>query len=383
MRYLLPLLALVTVMAVVAGIKWAQISTLIAADAAAKEAGPPPEAVSTDKSRRMEWERALTAVGSVTAARGVAVSNDLPGLVTRIHFESGQVVKKGEVLVELDTSVERAQLATAQAQRDLAERNVGRTRALAARGGVARSQLDADEAELKSARAEVEAIKAQIQRKVVRAPFAGKLGIRMVNLGQYLSPGTTLTTLETLDTVFVDFSLPQQTLPQVTQGLPVRVSVEEGAEVVAQGEVTAVDPRIDETTRSIQVRASVPNHEQKLRPGMFANVHVLLPEQASLVVVPLPSVVRAPYGDSVYVVEDLKDETVPQGAYNGLPVKQVRQQFVRLGQERGDFVAVLDGLDADEEIVTAGAFKLYNGARIVIDNRVKPEPQLNPEPQNR
>jgi membrane fusion protein, multidrug efflux system len=379
-RYLVPVLGLLLLIGALAGVKWAQISSLITAGAAAEAAGPPPEAISSGTSQTMSWERTLSAVGSISAAQGVTVSNDLPGLVTRIRFESGDVVKQGEVLVELDTRVERAQLATAEARAELAEQNVKRTRALAARGGVPRSQLDNDESQLKSARAEVDALRAQISRKIVRAPFAGKLGIRAVNLGQYLSSGTTLTTLESLDAVYVDFSLPQHALSQLTPGMPVRI---EAGELNAKGTLDAVDPRIDQATRSIRVRASVSNADQDLRPGMFVNVGVVLPEEASVVAVPATSVVHAPYGDSVFVLEplDAKDKQAPAPA--GKPIKEARQQFVRVGEQRGDFVAVLEGLEPGREVVTAGAFKLFNGAKVIVDNGVGPDPKLSPRPENR
>lgn len=380
MRYFLPILALIALVSGLAGLKYAQISSLMKAGEAFAQAGPPPEAVSTEVSRELGWEGTLSAVGSIAAARGVAISNEAPGVVKRIAFESGNLVKVGQVLVELDANLERAQLESAQARRDLAQQTVNRSRGLAQHNVLTASQLENDEAQYRSALADVAALEAQIARKVVRAPFAGKLGIRAVNLGQYLNPGTTLTTLEALDSVYVDFMLPQQTLGSLSTGQPVRISVtsEEGAPAQAlEGKVSAVDPSIDPATRSIRVRASVPNLDQKLRPGMFASVSVVLPKRASIVAVPATAVMHAPYGDSVFLVEPLKD--APQNP----KLRQVRQQFVRLGEARGDFVAIADGIKAGQEVVVVGAFKLRNGAKIAINNELKPDAQVEPHPQNR
>jgi membrane fusion protein (multidrug efflux system) len=329
-------------------------------------------------------------------------------VVTKIRFESGDQVREGEVLLELETSVETAQLRTAQAQRKLAQQTVVRTRSLTASGGVPKAQLDADEAQLAAASAQVAGLEAQISRKVVRAPFAGKLGIRAVNLGQYLSPGTTITTLESLDAVFVDFALPQQVLPRLTPGMPVRITIEGAKGLSAEGSIAAVDPRIDETTRTIQVRASVPNRQQKLRPGMFANVQVVLPGETRVIAVPTSAIVHAPYGDSVFVVEHKPAEAA--GAQGTKPsqdpsspktkpsqqassedeasagadtVQVATQRFVRLGEQRGDFVSIIEGLEPGREVVSAGAFKLKNGARVQVNNEVKPEPELAPRPENR
>jgi membrane fusion protein (multidrug efflux system) len=335
--------------------------------------------------RELAWEGTLSAVGTIAAAKGVAVSNDSPGVVKRIAFESGQLAKPGQVLVELDTGVERAQLATAQARKELAEQNIQRTRSLFQSGGISRSQLDNDESQLKAASADVAGLSAQIDRKVIRAAFAGRLGIRAVNLGQYLSPGTVLTTLEALDSVYVDFTVPQQTLSSIDIGFPVRVRIEGAHEVEAQGTVAAVDPTLDRATRSIRIRAAIPNQDQKLRPGMFANVTVVLPKRDSIVAVPATAVVHAPYGDSVFLIEPEKAAGAKPGtqASAASGVKQVRQQFVRLGEERGDFVAVLDGVKPGQELVSAGAFKLRNGAKITINNKSRPTPEVDPRPENR
>lgn len=381
MRYFLPLAALLLLIAALAGVKYSQIAMLMQAGSAAAAAGPPPESVGTALARELSWEGTLSAVGSVVAERGVAVSNDAPGVVTRIRFDSGDAVRAGQVLVELDTSVERAQLASAEARRSLAQQNATRTRALFQSHTVTQAKLESDDAQLKTAETEIEGLKAQIERKVVRAAFAGRLGIRQVNLGQYLSPGTALTTLDALDSVFIDFALPQQALAQIKPGLPVRITASGETPLEATGAVAAIDPSLSASARTIRLRASVPNPEQKLRPGMFVDVRVILPEQGKVVAIPQTAVVHASYGDSVFVAEPLKD--AEKGAQPGANVKTARQQFVRLGEARGDFVAVSEGVSVGQEVVTAGAFKLRNGAKIAIDNRVETAPQVSPKTENR
>ena len=292
-------------------------------------------------------------------------------------------MKQGQVLVELDTSVERAQLASSVVRHDLALVNVNRSRALIKEQVTTQAQVDTDEAQVKSSATDTQTIQAQIARKIVRAPFSGRLGIRAVNVGQYLNPGTTLSVLQAVGAVYVDFTLPQQVLDTVSVGMPVRVAIEGSNDPALDGVIAAIDPTIDSVTRTIKLRASVPNSEQKLRPGMFAQVSVVLPDQGDVVTVPLTAVVHASFGDSVFVVEDKKPDapgakTTPAGK----PIKNARQQFVRLGQARGDFVAVLAGVAEGDQLVTAGAFKLRNNSPIVVDNSVQTEPQLNPKPEN-
>ncbi|MGH7284524.1 MAG: efflux RND transporter periplasmic adaptor subunit [Polyangiaceae bacterium] len=391
-RYLYAALGLLVVIGILVAIKFSQISGLIAMGKAAQKNGPPPESVSTDIAQNQDWEGTLVAVGSVASVKGVQVSNDAPGVVTRINFESGQMVKEGQPLVELDTNVERTQLASAKARLDLAQINVGRSRALVASKAIAQAQLDNDEAQLKAASTDIDQINAQIARKTLRAPFAGKLGIRNVNLGQYLNPGTPITVLEGVDAVYVDFSLPQQRLANVKVGMPVRIELEAkdneddaGAPAVPpmQGNITAIDPTVDAATRMMKLRAQIPNGGEGLRPGMFVNVTILLPDHGMEVTVPQTAVIHAPYGDSVFIVEDKKPgspgaDTSPTGA----TIKIARQQFIRPGEARGDFIAVMDGVQAGQEVVTAGAFKLKNGSPIVIDNKVKAAASLTPHPEN-
>jgi membrane fusion protein, multidrug efflux system len=383
LKILVVIAGLLVIVGTLAFIKFSQISSLMAMGKAYEKSGPPPESVASGAARQESWQGQLSAVGTIAPVKGVALSNDSPGVVSKISFESGDRVKEGQVLVELDTSVERAQLASAVVHRDLALVNVNRSRALIKEQVTTQAQVDTDEAQAKSSATDAQTIQAQIARKTVRAPFSGRLGIRAVNVGQYLNPGTTLTVLQAVGAVYVDFSLPQQQLDTITVGMAVKVALEDSTEPALDGTIAAIDPTIDSTTRTIKLRASVPNAEEKLRPGMFANVGVVLPDQGQVVTIPMTAVVHAAFGDSVFVVEDKKPDapgakTTPQGK----PIKNARQQFVRLGQTRGDFVAVLDGVTAGQELVTAGAFKLRNNSPIVVDNTVKTDPQLDPKPEN-
>lgn len=376
MRYVIVILGLVVLIGGLVAIKGSQIGMLIGMGEAMKKAGPPPEVVSTALAEKQTWEDTLSAVGSIVSAKGVGVANDSPGIVARLHFESGDTVKNGEILVELDTSVERAQLASLRARRELAEISVKRSTALVSSGAVAQSQVDNDAAQLKSLTADVSALGAQIERKIVRAPFAGKLGMRSVNVGQYLGPGTQVTTLESAEATLVEFSLPQQDLPKLQVGMKVRALQTGNPKPLAEGAVSAIDPTIDPMSRNIKVRASLAEGALPLRPGMFLRIEVVLPQRAEVVAVPQTAVVHASYGDSVFVGEQ------KQGP-DGKSRKVAQQHFVKLGGTRGDFVSIVDGLKAEQEVVTAGAFKLRNGVPLTIKNEGGPVPSLNPQPENR
>jgi membrane fusion protein, multidrug efflux system len=375
MRYVIVILGLVALIGGLVAIKGSQIGMLMGMGEAMKKSGPPPEVVATIQARKQTWENTLSAVGSVVTAKGVAVSNDAPGLVVRLHFDSGDTVKQGAVLVELDTSVERAQLASLRARRDLAEISVKRSTALATSGAVAQSQVDADASSFKSLTADANALVAQIARKTIRAPFSGKLGIRQVNLGQYLAPGTPVTTLESEKASLVEFTLPQQELPKLAIGTTVR-GVLSGSNKPLEGTINAIDPVVDPMTRNIKVRATMPDPESQLRPGMFLRIEVVLPEKSDVVAVPQTAVVHASYGDSVFTTEE-------KPGPDGKARKVAQQRFVKLGRTRGDFVSVVDGLGADQEVVTAGAFKLRNGIPLKINNEGSPQPSLDPHPENR
>jgi membrane fusion protein (multidrug efflux system) len=384
-RFLVAAAICLVVVGALAGTKFAQISALIHAGAAAQAAGPPPEAVGTYVAKGGAWDSVFDAVGSVAAARGVTISAESPGVVRAIRFESGAKVRAGQVLLELDATVERAQLASLKARMELAATTANRTRFLAENGAYTKAQRDTDDAQLRTVSADVGALEAQIERKIVRAPFAGKLGIRSVNLGQYLNPGTPITVLESLESVFVDFTVPQQEIARVPVGAPIRIVLPgTNPPRTLDGKVAAADPNADPATRAVKLRASVKDDKDQLRPGMFVNVSVLLPERIDVVAVPATAILPAPYGDSVYVVEPRKDDSGrPVTGRDGKPAKVARQQFVRVGQARGDFVSIVEGITAGQEVVTEGVFKLRNGAPIIVNNTVKLTPSLAPRPENR
>ncbi len=370
-RMILMLVGVTLFIGVIAAVKTHQVKAAVAQNSSYK---PPPEAVTTIVARQENWPETLAAIGTIAAVRGVTVSADLAGIVARIGFESGKAVKQGDVLVELDTRQERAQLAAAEAARDLARLNLERARGLNAEGVTARADFDQAEAAQKEADARVGEIRATIERKTIRAPFAGSLGIRQINLGQYLNEGAPVVPLQSLDPIYVNFSVPQQQLANLRLGASVRVTAE-GAGVSSTGRVTAVDSVVDPATRNVQVQATLGNADAKLRPGMFVQSSLSIGSSNSAVTVPTSAINYAPYGDSVFVVEDLKD---PKGqTYRG-----VRQQFVKLGSGRGDQVAIVSGVKSGEEIVTSGVFKLRNGAAVQVNNKVQPGNNPAPRPED-
>ena len=337
---------------------------------------PPPEAVTTIVAERQEWPATLSAIGTVAAVQGVTVSADLPGLVDRITFDSGRTVEKGEVLMELDTRQEQAQLAGAEAEVQLTKLNFERMQGLVDQDAVSRAEYDAAAAAHKQAEAKLREIRATIARKTIRAPFSGVLGIRQVNLGQYLNAGDPVVPLQSLNPIYVNFSVPQQDATQMRNGRTVRITTGDLAGVEFTGRITALDAVVDQTTRNVQVQATLANPGGKLRPGMFVEAQVALGEGRQMVALPASAVNYAPYGDSVFIVTDMKS---PQGqTYRG-----VRQQVVKLGDARGDQIAVLSGVNPGEEVVTSGVFKLRNGAAIQVNNTVQPGNSRTPTPEDR
>jgi membrane fusion protein (multidrug efflux system) len=385
MRYLVVIIGLVLGLGALVGVKGAQIAQLIHFGQTMAKAGPPPESVNTARAVAQNWGGTLNAVGSVVSEQGVTLSNEVAGVVSKLSFDSGARVKQGQLLLELDSSVEKAQLASTRARLRLAQQSLERSQRLAPSGAIPAAQLETDESSVNGLTADEKGLLAQIERKSVRAPFSGRLGIRAVNLGQYLAPGTMLTVLESTEAVFVDFAIPQTDSEHVHRGMPVRAQIDAAGQKTLDGTVSAIDPSLDPQTRSVRVRASLKNQEERLRPGMFVRVSVLLPEENSLVIVPATALVHAAYGDSVFVVEPKKAESgepSPPGP-DGKPVLAARQQFVQAGPARGDFVAILKGVKEGEELVSAGAFKLRNGMTVAVKNDVSPAPQLDPHPENR
>ncbi len=336
---------------------------------------PPPEAVTTIVAKQETWPSTLSVVGTMAPVHGVTVSADLPGTVDTITFDSGQFVHEGEVLVQLDTRQERAQLAAVEAQRDLAKINYDRMQQLVNEGVISRMEYDKSTAEQRQTEANVGEIKATIQRKTIRAPFSGILGIRQVNLGQYMSAGTAIVSLQALNPIYANFNVPQQVMSQMRPGQNVKISTDGASGHEYTGRVNALESTVDESTRNLQVQATLANPENKLRPGMFVQVEVGVGAQRSLFPLPASAINYAAFGDSVYIVTDLKG---PDGkTYRG-----VRQQFVKIAGARGDQIGIVSGLNQGDEVVTSGAFKLRNGAAVAVNNKIQPGNNPSPKPED-
>jgi len=369
-RIILSILGLVIIVAILGGIKALQIGAMINQG---KQFVPPPETVTATQVKTATWPADLTAVGTLTAVQGVTVAAELAGKVVKIGFEPGTAVKKGDLLVRQDISSEEAQLPGLTAQVKLGRTELARDGKMLAEKIISQSDYDKAAATYDQAVAQVSNIKATIDKKTILAPFSGRLGIRQVNLGQLLREGDPIVTLQTLSPIFVDFTLPQQQMAQVHTGLPVRVTCDALPGETVEGRITAVNPLVDSDTRTIKLEATVTNRTEKLRPGMFVNVAIVLPARPKVLAIPATAVLYAPYGDSVFVIDARKD---------GKKGTVLRQQFVRLGEKRGDFVAVISGVKEGESIVTTGVFKLRNGQSAVIDNKLAPPFQLSPKPEN-
>lgn len=351
-------------------IKYRQVETAIAMGSSFT---PPPTSVTTVIAKRESWPSTLEVIGTAAAIQGVTVSADLPGTVDKIHFESGQAVKQGDILVELDTRQERAQLANLEAQRDLAKIQYGRSEQLVQAGVISKSEYDNAAAQQKATEAQVGDIKAAIARKTIHAPFSGILGLRQISLGQYLGAGQAIVTLEALNPIYVNFGVPQQDAGKMAIGRSVKLSNDDLPGVQFEGRISALDSIVNEQTRNIQVQATVPNKFAKLRPGMFVQVAVPLGKPREVIPLPASAINYAPYGDSVYVVTDMKDQ-------KGNSYRGVKQQVVTLEGTRGDQVAVISGVNPGDEVVSAGVFRLRNAAPVLVNNSVKPENSPNPKP---
>ncbi len=351
-------------------VKFQQIQTAIAQGAAFQ---PPPEAVTTIVAAQETWPATLDAIGTMAAVQGVTVSADLPGTIDRITFDSGTSVREGDVLVTLDTRQERAQLAAVEAERELARLTFDRMRGLLNERVISQAEFDRATAEQKQTEARVGEIRAAIERKTIRAPFAGILGIRQVNLGQYLAGGDPIVSLQSLNPIYANFGVPQQEAGHVRIGREVRITA--GDDIDYRARVTAIDSRVDEATRNIQVQATLANPAGALRPGMFVQTKLTLGPGRPVVALPASSISYAPYGDSVFVVTDLKNS-------DGQTFRGVRQQFVKLGDGRGDQVAVVAGVEPGDEIVTSGVFKLRNGGAVQINNKIQPDNNPVPKPED-
>ncbi|HYP16788.1 MAG TPA: efflux RND transporter periplasmic adaptor subunit, partial [Opitutus sp.] len=292
-----------------------------------------------------------------------------------IGADSGAAVKAGDLLVELDTTVEVAQLAAAQARAELAKVNIGRSRELWEQAAVSKSEFDAATATFKQAEAEVTALQAQIAKKQVRAPFDGRVGIRVVNLGQFVARGAPLMPLQKLDPIYINFTLPQRQLPNLSIGQKIGVKVDAFENTSFEATITAINSEVDPATRNISVQGTLPNSNEQLRAGMFARAEVETDKSDEVVVVPATAISYASYGNSVFIVENMKDK-------DGREYLGVRQQFVKIGPARGDLVAILEGVKPGEQVVTSGVFKLRNSLPVQVNNTVQPNASATPKPAN-
>ena len=375
------ILMLVVVLLLLGGIFGSTIYKGIKMGKAMAAQKPPPITVSKAAAAAESWQPALRTVGSLTAVQGVVVSNELAGVVEKIGFESGQIVQQGALLVQLNTSTEQAQLRSLDAAAELGRQNLERAKKLRESNVNAQADLDTNEALFQQAVANAENLRAIIAKKAIVAPFSGRLGLRQVNLGQFLAVGSSIVALQSLDPIYANFTLPQQDVRNVRAGQPITLAIDAYPGAEFKGEITAFDSRLDETTRTVRVQATLGNGDGRLQGGMFASVAVMLPQKENVVTVPQTAITYNPYGNVVYVIEAAKDEAVAPGAA-GQPVLTVRQQFVRVGETRGDQVAIVDGLKAGDEIVTAGQLKLRNGVRVRVDNTVPVANSPKPNPPN-
>ena len=362
-------LGVVALIVILVGIKALQIFKMVSTPMVM-----PPTTVSSTQVKEEDWAPVLSSVGSVSAVQGAIVSTELGGVVSEISFENGGVAKKGDVLLKLDTSAEQAQLHAAEADLELARADFYRSRDLAAKKVISKAELDAAETKYKQKAASVDQMRSMTSKKEVRAPFDGQLGIRLVNVGQMINPGQQVVPITSLDPVFVDFALPQQHVPRLSPGFDVHIRTDAVGSREFKGKLTAINSTVDPVTRNVSLQATSENPDHALRPGMFAKVDVVLPEKQRTLVIPGTAVSYAPFGDSVFVIEKKKDPKT------GKESEAIRQQFVRVGEARGDFVSVTQGLKAGEQIVSTGVFKLRNGMAVTISNDLAPKPQLNPTP---
>ena len=368
---ILAISGIITLVVLIFGIKVLQIGKMMSTPMVM-----PPTTVSSAIVKEEDWAPTLSAIGSVSAVQGAVVSTELGGVVAEIDFQNGGVAKKGDLLMRLDSSAEEAQLHTAQADLELARANLERERNLAERKVVSKQEFDAAQSTFGQKQGAVDNMRSFITKKEVRAPFDGMLGIRQVNVGQMINSGQQVVQLTALDKVYVDFALPQQNLPQLGTGYDARVHADALPGREFKGKVTAINSMVDTVTRNVGVQATLENPDHALRPGMFVKVDVILPEKSKTLVIPGSAVSYAPYGNSVFVIEKGKDPKT------GKESQSLRQAFVRIGEARGDFVSVTEGLKAGDVVVSTGVFKLRNGMPVVINNDLAPKPQLNPRPMD-
>src|SRR6266496_1360261 len=360
---------LVTICVFAFGIKALQIGKMMSTPQTM-----PPTTVSSTSVKEEDWAPRLTAVGSVSAVQGAVVSAELAGVVSEITFENGGEAKKGEVLMKLDASQEEALLRSAEAEAQLAQTDLERSRDLAMKKVVSSAELDSAQSKFRRLNAVVDQVRSSIAKKTLIAPFDGQVGIRQVNVGQMINAGQQVVALTSLDPVYVDFALPEQHLSRLAKGLQVQVRADALPGREFKGKLTAINSMVDAVTRNVPLQATLENSDHALRPGMFAKVDVVLPVKEAVLVIPATAISYAPYGDSVFVIEKKKDPK------SGKESQVLRQQFIRTGEARGDFVTVTNGLKAGEVVVSSGVFKLRNGMEVTVNNELAPKPEISPSP---
>jgi membrane fusion protein (multidrug efflux system) len=388
--WIVAIVGLIVVVVALVGVKVGQIRAMIAAG---QSFVPPPEAVTSAKVASATWQSRRDAIGSLVAIHDVTLGAELPGVIRTVDFESGRTVKRGSVLVRLDTTNEEAQLAAAEADAALAKSTLERAHALRKGGANAPADLEVAEARAKQTAAAVANIRATIAKKTIRAPFDGRVAMKQVERGQVVSPGTPVATLQSVDPIYAEFSLPQQALADLQAGQVVTMQVDSFPGRTWQGAISAVNSEVDATTRNIRVRATFPNKDGILRPGLFVKVEVNASEQRKVLVIPGTAVVYAPYGDSVFVLEPKSDDTSAgskqaesskaSAAASGEKTLVAQPRFVRLGERRGDMVAVVSGLKEGETVVSNGAFKLRKGMAVFVNNDLAPPVELDPKPTDK
>jgi membrane fusion protein (multidrug efflux system) len=355
------------------GVKAMQIGAMVKAGASFSM---PPESVSVAKVEAARWRPERSAIGTLVALRSVTIASEVPGSVKAIHFDSGQAVSRGALLVELDTSSEAAQLASAQAEVRLAAQTLDRAKSLRASGTNTQAELELAVAPAEQARAAVDGLQTTIAKKSIRAPFDGRLGVRTVELGQILSPGAPLATLQSTSPMYAEFWLPQQALADLRTGMEARLAIDAYPRTEWTGAISLILPEVDVATRSVRVRATFPNPEGRLRPGMYGTVALRAADERSVLTIPSTAVLYAPYGDSVFTVQEKAAEKPDEKAGGEKTAASVAQQrFVQLGERRGDRITVESGLVAGETVVASGAFKLHNGSLLAL----KADPAAEPK----
>jgi membrane fusion protein, multidrug efflux system len=337
----------------------------------------PPQTISAAAAATSEWQPKIEAIGSLRAVKGAELSLEASGVVESISFNSGDDVEAGAILLKLRTADDVARLDSLKAMAELNEITLDRSQRLLKTQAVSQAQLDSDGAKVKDAKAQVAQQQAIIDKKILRAPFAGHLGIRAVDLGQYLGAGTAIVTLQALDPIYVDFYVPQQSVDQVRLGQQVSVKVDAYKDQTFVGEISAVNPKVDVSNRNVQIRATLKNRDHRLLPGMYATIDIAVGSPAIYVTLPQTAISYNPYGDTVYVVESKGNDAA------GKPQLVARQTFITVGPTRGDQVAILRGIDAGDTIVTAGQIKLHNGSVVMVDNSVTPTADAAPVPVDR